>query len=52
MKNEKQYTCRSCHAHLMPLWKNSNWFCTECKLEQTPTAPVEESFITNWTLQK
>jgi len=52
MKTEKQYTCCSCQGHLMPLWKSSNWFCTDCKREQAPTQLVEETLAIDWTKQK
>ena len=31
----KTHKCKSCGGGLMPLWKNNNWFCIECKLEQS-----------------
>lgn len=46
MKNKQQYTCRTCQGQLMPLWKNNNWFCIECKLEQS--LPKEKKLVDIW----
>ena len=34
MKTVRDTKC-VCGGGLMPLWKTSNWFCIECKLEQS-----------------
>jgi hypothetical protein len=52
MKNENQYTCCYCQGQLMPLWKNSNWFCIECKQEQAPIHVIKETLAKDWTKQK
>ena len=45
MKTETEFKC-SCGGKLMPLWKNNNWFCTECKLEQS--LPKDKKLVDLW----
>ena len=45
MEDTRRYTC-ACGGNLMPLWKNNNWVCTNCKLEQS--LPKEKDSVDNW----
>jgi hypothetical protein len=46
MDRVNDFKCRVCLGQLMPLWKSTNWFCTECKLEQN--LPKEPKEVDNW----